>query len=150
MTANVHALSARDLQFLWTFSNFIAADGFGVAAIPLSHFVWHLGIVRSPCRDVWRLRRHTWYLRPRIRNSQTTVTKHMPRTSVLFCAASFYNSSVMNTLFQDAAKKNCHFLHCKTYCFLAVKNGNSSVTIALFFFDVVKITLRLNVVCVAL
>ena len=55
------------------FSNFIAADGVSVADIPLSHFVSHIDIVRSPSRHVRRsLRRQTWYLRPRIRSAQLT------------------------------------------------------------------------------
>ena len=52
-------------------ASFIAADGFSVTDIPLSHFVSHVGIVRSPCRHVQRsLLRHPWSLRSKIRSAQ--------------------------------------------------------------------------------
>ena len=47
----------------------------------------------------------------------------LPRTSVLFCTASLYNSNVKRTLLQDAADNNQSnaFLHCKTYFSCSIK-----------------------------
>ena len=67
-----------------------------------------------------------------------------PRTSVLFCTASFYNSSVKIhcSKMQSHIDKALQFLHCKTQFSRQCKNCNSSVKIAMLFLTCKNYTSR--------